>query len=97
MTNFNIGDEVYIIDSFPESDALHFAIEMRELVNDGRIRKVTNIFHLNDGDTAYTLNGNWTWRSSSLQHVIDPAVPYSKIIRKIKAMENKRKDQGYAF
>lgn len=97
MTNFKIGDEVYIIDSFPESDALHFATEMKALVNDGRIRRISHIHYLNDGTDAYSLDGSWTWRAESLQHVADPIVPHSKIIRKIKIMEQRRKDQGYAF
>lgn len=96
-TKFKVGDEVLVIADFEDTGALHFASEMHDEVNNKQVRKVRALHNLNDGTIGYSLEGGWTWREECLQFAYDPTDPYSKVIRKIKTMQNIRKEKGYAF
>jgi len=96
-TKFKMGDEVVVVKSFPDTSALHFAIDMENCINDGKIKIIRSVHRISNGELVYTLDNGWTWFEYCLEPAYDTSVPHYKVIRKIKSLQTIRKEAGYAF
>ena len=97
--SFEVEDEVQIIDGWNREDyQCNFADEMNNFIEDGNTYTVKDIQKLDDGNIYYLDNGYW-WYAHCLKHQWDcsPVNKYIKVINKIKQLDQKRKELGYAF
>jgi len=95
------GDEVTIVDSWSNDDwQCNFnSDEMDQYVHNGKTYEVIEISELDDGH-IYMLSNHYWWYAFALQpsaNSVDINTPHWKVIRKIKRMQQKRKELGYAF
>ena len=98
--HFDINDEVKVIDGWNKADwQCNFDENaMNDFINDEEIYTIKDFTDLDDGRIYYLSNNFW-WYGHCLKHVSESSTysPHHKVIYKIKAIQRRRKELGYAF
>lgn len=97
--SFKIGDMVYVISEFKDRYT-GFSPNMKKYTNNGKAYEIVNTHEKYDG-TIYQLDNGYWWYVECLsidkEWEKERKHPNWKIINKVRQMDKRRKDLGYAI